>query len=147
MLHQLRISLWFTGMLHRSKNYLGFEALFMRTALFLLIRARNCSKMFLKNHCYWILCNTICAVDNFPGVEIQFLLNIAAIQAVTTQWVFWGDETKEKHMEKQRLENIGYWSSRCGSVVTHPTNIHEDTGLNPGLTLWVKDLVLPWAVV
>ena len=26
------------------------------------------------------------------------------------------------------------------------TSIHEDTGLSPVLTQWVKDPVLPWAV-
>ena len=31
------------------------------------------------------------------------------------------------------------WSSRCGSVVTKPANIHGDTGSSPGLTQWVKD--------
>ena len=34
-------------------------------------------------------------------------------------------------------------SSHCGSVVTNPTNIHEDTGLIPSLAQWVKDLALP----
>ena len=38
-------------------------------------------------------------------------------------------------------------SSHFGSVVTNPTSIHEDVGLMPGLTQWVKDLALPWAVV
>ena len=27
------------------------------------------------------------------------------------------------------------------------TGIYEDMGLIPGLTQWVKDLALPWAVV
>ena len=30
-----------------------------------------------------------------------------------------------------------------GSVIMNPTSIHEDTGLIPGLTQWVRDPVLP----
>ena len=35
-------------------------------------------------------------------------------------------------------------SSHCGSEVMNLTSIHEDTGLIPALTQWVKDPVLLW---
>ena len=34
-----------------------------------------------------------------------------------------------------------------GSAVTNLISIHEDLGLIPGLTQWIKDLVLPLAMV
>lgn len=44
--------------------------------------------MFKKNHCYWFLFSSICLVDNFPGVEIQFLLHIVAVQTINTGGIF-----------------------------------------------------------
>ena len=35
-------------------------------------------------------------------------------------------------------KNNNFGSSRCGSVETNQTSIHEDVGLIPGLTQWVK---------
>ena len=38
-------------------------------------------------------------------------------------------------------------SSHCGSAVMNLTGIHKDAGLIPGLSQWVRDLVVLSAVV
>ena len=43
-----------------------------------------------------------------------------------------------------RIESVLTGSSHCGSGVLSQTNIHEDVSLILGLTLWAKDLALPW---
>ena len=44
-------------------------------------------------------------------------------------------------------ENEHAGSSRCGTVETNPTRNHEVGGSIPGLTQWVRDPVLPRAVM
>ena len=66
---------------------------------------------------------------------------------------------KEKEKERKKVENkLGFGSfshihsggidcspvsSRCGSVVTNLTSIHEEVGLIPGLVQCVKNVALP----
>ena len=49
---------------------------------------------------------------------------------------------KTKNKNKTNKQNNLLGSSCCGSAVTDLTNIYEDVGLIPGLTPWVKGLVL-----
>ena len=60
------------------------------------------------------------------------LFNLSEIQILYTQ--------KKMHLN---LHQMWKWSSHCGSMVMNLTSIHEDAGLIPGLTWWVKDPALP----
>ena len=57
------------------------------------------------------------AVFRFPGLGTSYTLSVA---------------------KKRKTER----SFHSGSLVMNLTRNHEDTGLTPGLTQWVKDLAL-----
>ena len=50
--------------------------------------------------------------------------------------------TGHKTLSTQNKNN-STGSSHCTSAKKNPTSIHEGMGSIPGLTLWVKDTVLP----
>ena len=55
-------------------------------------------------------------------------------------------------MRKLRFSNVKWFkvdlgSSHCGAVETYQTSIHEHEDSIVGLPQWVRDPVLPWAVV
>ena len=53
---------------------------------------------------------------------------------------FWGKFTKLFKIHFARVSFMAQW-------LTNPTGTHEDAGLIPRLTQWVKGPALPWAVV
>ena len=58
-----------------------------------------------------------------------------------------GAALESKQTNKQNTDWSVLGSSYCGSMVTNATSNYEDAGLIPGLAQWVKDWVLPRAVV
>ena len=53
-----------------------------------------------------------------------------------------GKKIDQKFVIYREILN-SFWSSRCGSVETNLTNIHDDMGLSADLTQWVKAPALP----
>ena len=50
---------------------------------------------------------------------------------------------KQMFMVCNLLKSDNSGSSHCGAVEMNLTSFHEDAGLIPGLTQWVRDVVLP----
>ena len=62
-------------------------------------------------------------------------------------WLMFNPWPRNFHMLQVGAEKRKKRSSHHGSVVTNPTRIHKDMGSIPGPAQWVKDLLLPGAVL
>ena len=79
---------------------------------------------------------------NWVGIGSDIEYSRQRLQGSSLNMISW-----KKWFLKEFLKNVMAGNSRRGSVVTNPTSIHEDAGLIPGLTQWVMDPALLWAVV
>ena len=73
---------------------------------------------------------------------MKFLLSIASALSQKFSVVF-----SFKHILSFKYFKNSVWSFHRGTVEMNLASMHEDAGLIAGLTQWVRDLVLPWAVV
>ena len=60
---------------------------------------------------------------------------------------FYNSLIKGHNQNKKWTKNLNRGCSHCGTAEMNLTGNHEVAGPIPGLTQWVKDLVLPRAVV
>ena len=83
-----------------------------------------------------------------PLIESCFFLQGPCAKVGNTFHFQTPPSIKKKTQKSVLCINCACWgSSHCGTAETNPTSYHEDVGSIPGLTYWVKDLVLPRAVV
>ena len=76
-----------------------------------------------------------------PRLHIKADLNTV----ILTYTVCWFDPSVERgrrHTQMRASKTWESWEFHHGAVERNPTSTHEDMGLIPGLTQWVKDLVL-----
>ena len=78
-------------------------------------------------------------------LPLPFMARVVTIPPIVLRQEI--DESRAEQLESvpcgQTLQNKGYEVPNVAQQLTNPTRLHEDAGLIPGLTKWVKDLVLP----
>ena len=90
------------------------------------------------------------------GISVALLLNCYLDLSLGKKITAWQMFCAVSHLVGERLPSnlyqkevgkVNLGSSHCGPAVMSRTNIHEVASSIPDLIQWVKDLVLPWAVV
>ena len=78
------------------------------------------------------------------GLGTSVLLHVASqplVAGFLTVWQAQGSFQNGQVPVRKCLSKTSLGVSHCGSAEMKPTRIHEDAGLIPGLTQWVKDPV------
>ena len=110
--------------------------------------AGGVNNLCFNKSCWWFWCLIKMLEDYYPRTHLKlFYGNSTQSNIFSPRLVVLSPNLSEGIVPGYRIKHSLIWSSHRGSADTNLTSIHVDTGSIAGLTQWVKDPALPWAVV